>query len=372
MKHLLSALWATAGILVASQSMAQIVPAKFDVNENMVLDPNELNNLKSAVDVWPDEAERTHYHKRLAIAATRYPNGAPVPVPEITVYTPTRTCTPNTGRFVLRRRISDRSITGCQQVDAAGERNFDPHTDGASLSYARDNIANTTEIAFHGAVGYVFPGPQGTGSFPAGGSVSDWGYALFLEADGTRNSLTADNGTVRLGLKAEYVFSAPGLSALELSMLGYAQSDLDLDGRAYGLQASLTPYSASNHINSSFRDKGESDYVFIFKPTLDAFHVDKIGTSGLTSNTDYYWLGGEIGLEFFLKGVLGQGIKASFGAHTYWDLESGTEAIDAYAKADLFLNEAKTAAVRFDYRHGKPRTTLIDRETFTVGIALAF
>ncbi len=168
-----------------------------------------------------------------------------------------------------------------------------------------------------------------------------------------------------MGSKAEFVFGSSKIPVLPLSIVSYAQSDINLDGRAYGLQMGLTPYNARGHINSGYDANGAKDYNIVIKPMLDDFHIDDASASALTAGESYAWLGGEFGAQVLANPVLGNGMTASIRADAYRDLNSGQEAVDGYARLDVFVNPERTAAFRVEYRDMEPRTTLIERGAVT-------
>ncbi|MCA0869670.1 hypothetical protein LCL97_02420 [Seohaeicola saemankumensis] len=372
MKHLVFAAIAAAAGLFASAASAGIDPKSYDRNGNTTFERSELDRLKDGISALPKGPERTHYEERYEVLEYIFARDGRVSVDELPPYTKRATCSPSKGGFVLRDRISDKQLTGCEQIGEAGGPRYNPYKSGASLSYSDDSSAGGTALTVQAGIGYVFPWSAHGGGRTDGLSLTERGFALFLEADGTKNGNPKDAGTVRLGFKGEFVFGSEDIPALALDFVGYAQSDINLDGRAYGLQMGLTPYNAQAHINSWYGKKGENYYNFVIKPMLDVFHVDDAGTSALTAGESYAWLGGEFGAQFLAKNVLGNGMTASIGADAYWDLVSGQEAIDGYARLDVFVNPERTAAFRVEYRDGEPRTTLIERDALTVGLALAF
>ena len=372
MKHLVFAAIAAAAGLVASAASAGIDPKSYDRNGNATFERSELDRLKDDIGALPNGPERTHYEESYETLDYLFARDGRVSVDEMPPFVKRAACASNKGRFILLDRISDKQLTGCQRIETPGGVRYNPYKSGASLSYSDDSSAGGTAYTIKAGIGYVFPWSAPAGPLNDGMTLTDRGFALFLEADGTKNGNPKDAGTVRLGFKAEFVFGSSKIPALPLSIVGYAQSDINLDGRAYGLQMGLTPYNAAAHINSWYGKTGENYYQFVIKPMLDVFHVDDAGTSALTAGESYAWLGGEFGARVFAKNVLGNGMTASIGADAYWDLVSGQEAIDGYARLDVFVNPERTAAFRVEYRDGEPRTTLIERDALTVGLALAF
>ena len=368
-KSLVSVVFAVA----ASAATAQLAPEQFDIDKSEAFETEEYAFLKKAVANLPEGEEKDHYDTQVYLIDMEIPAGQPVPVERVQDFTKTRSCTKDKGRFVLRRNVTNTHITGCQALDKTkGGKGYKPFSEGASLALNYDGVNNKTQWTVNGGFAYVFPGPKSNQPLGEGGTTADWGFAVFLQADGTVRDDNDDPGTVRVGGKAEVVRSFSYLPALELNLLTYFQTDLELKGRGYGFEASFVPYKASARLNSSFRNKGEKELYFVVKPTLDAFYVDEQGLSGLTAGDTYIWLGGEFGVEAFRDDITSFGTSLRAGVKPYWDLKTGEEAIDGYADINMFLNKQRTAAFKIGYRYGTPRSTLVKRETLDIGFALAF
>lgn len=357
----------------ATTAVADIDPSQFNLNKNETFEANEIQLMRRAIAASPNPKEKKYFQTRLDRLHVLYPNDKPVPIKEIKKYPDLSKCTKDRLRFILRKSISDAALIGCQAIDTTpGAPTFDAIANGASLSFSQDYTNDDSTLSVSGAIGFVIPGYRAPKLKEEGATLTEAAYMVYVEADGTTKSSPTDPGSFELGAKAQLAYSAPGIPRLGLNYGAYYLTDLDFTAEGYGARISVVPFSAKARLNSYVANRDGSYWRFVFQPGFDFLHVETAGQTGLTSGDGYLWAGGDFGVEAFLVGRAGNGSLLKMGVKAFDDLQSSSDAVDFYAQADFFLNPKKTSLFRIDYRNGKPRNTLVDRETLTVGIGFAF
>lgn len=373
MKHFFKSLAAAFTCVCATAAVADIDPSQFDLNKNKVFEAHEIQLMRRAIAASPNPKEKRYFETLLDGLSSRDTKEKPISVKEVRKYPDLRRCTKDRVRFVLRKSIGDAAQIGCQAIDTArGGATFDAIAKGASLSFSQDYTNDDSTLDVSGAIGLVIPGYQARELKPNGATLTEAAYMFYVEADGTIKSNPTDPGTFELGAKAQLAYSMPGIPRLGVNVGAYYLTDLDFTAEGYGARLSVVPFSARAHLNSNVANRDGSYWRFVFQPGLDFLHVETAGQTGLTSGDGYLWAGGEFGVEAFLVGSAGNGSLLKLGVKAFDDLQSSSDAVDFYAQADFFLNPQRTTLFRIDYQNGKPRNTLVDRETLTVGIGFAF
>ncbi len=373
MKHFFKFLATSFTCVCATAAVADIDPSQFNLNKNETFESNEIELMRRAIAASPNPKEKRYFETRLDRLSALYTSEQPIPVKELKKYPDLRRCTKDRVRFILRKSISDAALVGCQAIDnTRGGPTYDAVAKGASLSFSQDYTNDDSTLSVMGAIGLVIPGYQARELKPNGATLTEAAYMVYVEADGTIKSNPTDPGTFEVGAKAQFAYSMPGIPRLGVNYGAYYLTDLDFTAEGYGARVSVVPYSARARLNSYVANTDGSYWRFVFQPGLDFLHVETAGQTGLTSGDGYLWAGGEFGVEAFLVGSAGNGSLLKLGVKAFDDLQSSSDAVDFYAQADFFLNPQRTTLFRIDYRNGKPRNTLVDRETLTVGIGFAF
>ncbi|MEM9211599.1 MAG: hypothetical protein AAGA63_08925, partial [Pseudomonadota bacterium] len=284
-----------------------------------------------------------------------------------------RTCRSDEAAFFLRASIDDASLIGCNALgDVSGEKSFDAIAKGGSLSYDDNNGNDDGALNIKGVFGYMIPGRDAKQLNPNGWVRSETAYAIYLDADGALIEDTSNVGVLELGVRAQMAFTHSDLPFLGLDVTIYALTDFDLDAEAYGARVSITPENAAWNLNG-YTLQGKGNYWrIVFEPTLDFLSVEDAGETDLDSNEGYLWAGSKLGLEAFSTQIGASGASFETGLNAYDDLQSDSDAVDFYARAELYLNEKRTISIRIKYEDGTPRNTLEERETFSIAFGLAF
>ncbi|OED49254.1 hypothetical protein AB838_07795 [Rhodobacteraceae bacterium (ex Bugula neritina AB1)] len=369
---------AACSLWLAGAAMAGIKPEDHDAGTDGILYPVEIGRWEAAVlaDKDPDtQPIRDHYLVQIAKHQNQNGPDAPLLLSSIQVYPKGLDCTP-VRRVILRSSVLDAPLTGCAPLAPFGS--------GATFSFSRDGLTDINTIAFSGAL--LFPlGPvprRHSGSREAARTargLSEAGYAFFIEGNGTSSSGQPTTGTVRAGFKADWAFAGGGYDQILLTSAVYAQSDFDLDGRAYGLQLAVTPQAVDRKLNgtSSFSRRvkaGEkfSDHYFTVNGVLDAFHVDEAGETGLTAGDDYAWLGGTLGYTYFNNKQVASGLTLDAKLDAFTDLANNEDAVLFTGTIGFALNEEGTAAIALKYEKGRSRQSFQKVDSFSLAYQVRF
>ena len=193
----------------------------------------------------------------------------------------------------------------------------------------------------------------------------------FAEADVDRKADGTRPGTIRFGLRGDFRIENPNVTA-ELGVSAFYLTDLDFDAEGFGLDIAFTPLNGQLRLNSVPVRPSGSFYHFVARPSIKALSVNDAGATGLTSDTDFLWVGADIGVQSLIFDNDAGGIKLEAGVRALRDTESNDSAVLRYTTADFFLNPKRTVAIQVKYEDGHSPTNFNDRETLNIGLGLAF
>lgn len=270
------------------------------------------------------------------------------------------TCRPDQ-RFFLRGKIGGQSLFFCD-VSGGG---------GASLSYTRNSVANSTDINAKAGFGVRL------GSKLSFGNHTRAGFIGYAEIDSQNKSTGQDQSQLRLGIDGNFITdfgNARATDATAGSLIyaigAYYLTDVDFEASGYGVSASAYPEIPGLRVN--FKKPGQN-FHWDFSTSLDLLKVSDAGSTGLAADTDYAWA------TFSLKGIykakpkaFSNGIEINFGSEYAKDMVAGEELHQLSAGAKVFLDKDQQVALSLDYSRGETRSSPTYAETTMLNLEFKF
>jgi len=265
--------------------------------------------------------------------------------------------------FYLRATGMDLNGLACNQ----------PAAKPATTTYTYDFEAGISKVVLDGIFAVRLLEPRDSN---IAGTSAYWTLLAFTEADGTYTTGSDPSGHTRFGLIGQMSFAGfMGLDSHVLEIAGFWHSDMKLTASAYGGKISWKPQSARWNLGGYIVDKENkyNYYYWLVEANLDVFHVDDPGFTMLAPDTDYAWLGADIGFRSSRKtGDFPNIIEISADANYAYDLKSGNDAYSLKAGINLYMDEEKHAAIGAEYSYGKSKKSLEMESKITAGLKLKF
>ncbi len=265
-------------------------------------------------------------------------------------------------RFRLRSGLSDFSVTA-PNLDAGA-------LSGATFSYSHDGLTQQDSWTAKGALFWVLGDPcAGEIEDRSGAYVSRYGFAPFLEFNGSEVANTPMSSRLRAGVLAEFQVVNSALFPIQIFHVApYAMTDFDGDANIIGLNASWTPYDLGLLLNGRVGD----GFWWQFNMVADFRDVRDGGQTGLTTGTDQGWVGANLGATYSFRPKDTNGFYTSLSLSAFYDVLNSDSAEHLTVKAGAFLNTKRTSALEIVHRRGTHYSNLTKEELTTVSLALKF
>ena len=357
-----------AALLMSSPAFAEIDINSYDLDRNRQLDRSEREAAKRELESMPGNDEAVHWLAQIEFRESQLNNPELVPVLEIAQnpFISSYDCDLAQELFI-RASFSDISVLTCPELR--------PPSKGATVSFTSDNVADTNSLNIDGVIAHVLVPPnslRGGNGNPDGPVLSDYALFMFAEAEGTVNFGTPNQGYSRFGLDSEATIFGGGLFELvRIDSALYYQSDLNFDAEGFGGSISVEPFNTDWNLNASARLQDDTSiFNWVAIGTLDATHIDAPGNTNLTADTNYTWVGGRVGAEYYVEPEgLPNGLTFHGYADFFWDLTNHQEARYFDTGITLNLNKDKTSALSFSYVNGEKSQDLSFDDQFKLNLS---
>lgn len=273
-------------------------------------------------------------------------------------------------RFVLQEDVSQISLYHPEAVV--------PSKNGASFSISRDHVNDLTSWQVSGALAWV---PRGwvnrcvladQTERSSNAQVSGYGFAPFLSFQGTGNSNAQDKSDLSVGVIAQLQLFGGVFDLQELTLAPYYRTDFQGKAEIYGIKASWKPYHFTSRLNGLQGDVGKRAFDWTLGVDVEYLKVKEAGNSGLSDDTDYGYIGANLGVGYTLADVGPHGLRLSVGVDAYRDVLNDFGAINYNAALKFQLTADKRTSLELRYEHGTDRNTLQEVDGVTVNLRLAF
>jgi len=277
-------------------------------------------------------------------------------------------CDKGQQKIFIRKSFSDLPILRCPEVTGNAE--------GASVSFSGDIEAEENVISIEGLIAYpiispkVAPSIQDEAREAAGLDTrklesveTDSAFLIFAQADGTINFGSTDRGFTRFGGSYYSRFENSISDRDTFNLSAYFHSDLELEADGYGVLFTYLPVFEGEKIDINLppaQTKIIDKHGYIATNfTADWINLNDPGNTNLTADTDFLWLGGEIGLVFTDKPeTLPNGYTARAGIEYFYDTLNSQEAFQFVAGLDFQLDRSGRSSLGITYIHGEQRQDL--------------
>lgn len=337
--------------------LANPMLAKYDRNLSGQFEGDEIEKMNA--DVRAVDRERESADVRL-----RALKGVPVPITTTYEKVEVVSGTDIKYRFYLRKNRADIGLSG-DPLKSLG---------GAAFSVTEDVANSQTAVSIQGAAGVLFrktrvdfPDDYEAGDF----ALTAYAFGPYMEAKGTFDTANTRLTGGVIG-KAEFL-GGPLFDAQLFSAAPYFQTDFDGRARIYGGVAGWQPFNSNLALGTFRRLPGGMDFTWLLNGEADYKFVDKPGTTGLSANSDHFWLGAngsarllpfadQLNGRFFLDGSLAY----------YYNFVSGKNATLGTATAGFNLDENKNTAIELVYTNGRDHNTMTRDESYKATFTLKY
>lgn len=363
----LAAFCAGAFAALADAAPTKFDPNSFDADGDKILSPEELDAWEAAIEGNLPKPTAVFY--QIELRRLRMLRGTDVPIALAEVNS--NNCAVS-GETILRKTVRGADLLSCGGIAAT--------SDGASLSFTRDNEARTDTLTI--AFGLAVPLSFGTGlvtpgtNFDRGAFLTERATAFYLEADGKLNAGAANEGFAEAGLLLGWRFEGGVFQQSIVTLRPYVRTDLDLDARIYGLRGDITPIHFSWGLGgqraTSAKPKPDRLFFWTLKGEVDGLWVEDPGSTGLQAKTEYVWLGAVGGLVYKNNKLGPHGIQATLGGSYHTDLLGGGDAFLGSAALSMFLDKKQSTAVQLTYKKGEVYQTDETKDELGLTFTLKF
>jgi hypothetical protein len=236
---------------------------------------------------------------------------------------------------------------------------------GASISYT-DNREDDTQTAEIQAVAAAVLARNPCVGRPAGLErgrpyVSGYSFAVSVEANGKlTNDRATEKSALKPGIDAQLEIDEGPLFDQLFTVSPYYQTDFRGIAQAYGFSASWEPFNYTWRLGGSYRWFSPLiDFFYQLKAEAVGLRVNDAGLTDLTSDTDYFWLGGTARLNVFILPELLHDRLTWIGTYKGYFDERANRSIRLYT-AELAYNitEDGLTSISVEYQNGTERDTL--------------
>lgn len=317
---------------------------KFDTNKNKKIDPgSEHQTLISIADQLT-----THQLTLLFFEEPFKPGGPGMLVKDLTNEPVENGC--NTHR---RFFLTDKAVS--QSLFAAG---FDGVAgNAASFSSTENYVTGDRTWKVDGALTWAVANPclpndvnnrGGTDLF-----LSAFAIAPFVEFHGSGSNTATGVSTLRFGMQSEFELFSGGIFDNQLLKINpYFQTDFEFDAEIFGLQAAWTPIHLDVNLNSTKTTSDDFKYWWNFQGLIDYHNVKKVGNSGLSSSTNYGWVGANITANFEYLPESSNGIYGSASLELFHDVVA-SQSVDKFTtELGIYLDDTKKNSFSITYEDG--------------------
>ncbi len=186
---------------------------------------------------------------------------------------------------------------------------------GARFSLSRDFANNNSTWAMKGAAVFApmanrclhveSPDPLPRGA------LTGYAFAPYLSFEGQGSSAAPGTSDLRIGIMADLQFLGGNFDLQQLQFSAYFGTDFQGEAEVYGLGMSWTPYHFTSRLNGLRGDSDNSGVFYVLSADIEYKDVIKAGNTGLTSGTQYGWIGINAGVGYALPKLSGVLIDAS-------------------------------------------------------------
>lgn len=330
---------------------------RIDGNDTQTITPDEIGPVLARLDDLTNE--------ELALISLVRDFGREVPLSLFLGDDAARPCG-EVRRFYLR----DRPVG----VSASVANLHQDHGNGARFSYTTDRLTGEDSWSADGTLMWVFGHPCLSRGDRAPGSayVSATVIAPYLQFSGSGSSSGDGPSRLVFGLAGETSISdGPIFDNQILSYAAYKETDFNGDSAIYGASFSWLPISLGARLNGYVGATDPVQFKWALQVNGDYRSVSDPGSSALTADTEYTWIGAEVGADL-LFGNFGNGLEISTRYSQHVDLMSDEMAGLWTATADLFLTADRRTSLSLVYKEGTEYQTLTEVDQTTFAISLQF
>ncbi|MBM1691606.1 hypothetical protein [Sulfitobacter geojensis] len=273
-------------------------------------------------------------------------------------------------RFTLQENVS--------QISLHNQDAILPSKNGALFSISRDRINDLTSWQVNGAMAWVPKGAMNRcllddkPNRPVGAVVSAYGFAPFISFKGSGNSTAKGTSDLSVGVIAQIQVFGGAFDLQEYTFAPYYRTDFQGDAEIYGIKASWTPYHYESRLNGLQGDVSKRRFDWSLGVNVDYFKVHKAGNSGLIDDTDYGFVGANLGVGYTMDDVGAYGVRFSAGVDAHRDILNDISAIKYNVSAKMHLTEDARTSLELSYEKGRDRSTLTDVDGVTLNLRISF
>jgi hypothetical protein len=382
------------------------VLAKYDTNFNGRIDPDEAEKLRTdSSRTFSDRAKSVandvlFFKGRKVAEIDKVAASRPPPALPTDIKPPKDGCESQQRLFVRRDRLDTYQFRDSTFMNGTTPRS---KAKGASVSFTRDDIAQTDSLTVNGRISYVVvqndpmsPCFNGLGGDPYAKRDFKMPFlfgstvALWTDAQGTFNSphTKAEKSALKSGFDAQA--SVAGGSLFDLQYLiasPYAQTDFRGEARVYGFTAAWEPISRDLRLGGAIGAPATTylDWFWQFRAETDVKRVDVVGITALTRG-DYVWSGAMARLHLtpfpdrstydayaispFTDLV--NRLYADITVNYHREFDRGIDALLWAAEVGFNVTPDGGASVSVRYTDGLDKDTLVKQQQYLVALNYKF
>ncbi|WP_137933858.1 hypothetical protein [Mesorhizobium comanense] len=350
---------------------ADPVLKKYDLNNDAILEPSELKkaaadlNSKYSQPPWVKKLKPGEDTELFVQGAEAEQADTGIPIEAILEKDkpkPVTICGDDKQLFIRRDKLDNYMFDLAPVAKAQG----------ASIGYLSDAQNDHSTFSVDGTVSYAWRKPclsRPTGETVGRSYISAYAIAPWISAHGTRSSNGAkEQSDMRFGTEVQVeLFDGPLFNTQYFDVSPYYQTDFRGEARAYGVEASWTPYWLEANLGgNSKRFSDIFDWYWQFAAEADYLNVQEVGRTALEAD-DYAWLGFTAKIQVFpfsdtdwAPDYIRDRIHATGTAKYYWDAISGRDIHDLIAEVAYNLDDTGATSLAVNYEKGTRKETLED------------
>ncbi len=202
--------------------------------------------------------------------------------------------------------------------------------------------------------------------------IDGYAAAPYVAFNGKGSSGSKGKSSLRFGLNNEWLLRDGLFPRQQLNLVPFYQTDFDFDAEMFGVQASWYPVNLQYHLGGLLKGRGPFDYWWTVEATAEYLRVNKPGLTNFAADTDYGWIGIELGAHVQFEFADGPVVFADTSYMLRQDVINNNNADLFQANLGMYLDPSKNTSLILTYQNGTLTNTLTEVDLFKLALGFKY